>query len=118
MRIARLLSKTLCLPCLAVGLMVAGAATAQSTGNPKGTPPPVSSDSAKPPASRGSSTPAGSTDTGKLTTDKGSAEARMLTNRSPGTGTAGGLPKKNPADGRPIGNKTGPGSANAKPDPQ
>jgi hypothetical protein len=51
-------------------------------------------------------------------TDKGSAEARMHTNRSPGTGTAGGLPKKIPADGLPSGNKTGKGSANTKPDPQ
>ena len=118
MQIARLFSKSLCVPCLTVGLMVAGAAVAQSTGNPKGTPPPVSSDSAKPPASRGPSNPAGSTDTGKLMTDKGSAEARMHTNRSPGTGTAGGLPKKIPADGLPSGNKTGKGSANTKPDPQ
>ena len=115
MQIARLFLKALSLPCLTIGLLVAGPAAAQSTGNPKGTPPPVSSDSAKPPASRGPSNPAGSTDTGKLTTDKGPAEARTHTGRGPGTGTAGGLPKRTPQDGAPRRSDAGPTD---RPDPK
>lgn len=111
-----LLSTTACIPVLVGALLWAPAAIAQPTGNPKGSAAPASADSAKSPAGGGVSGSAGATDTGKLTTDKGGAEARLHTNRSPGTGTAGGLPKKTPGDGAPLGgSKPGP---NNKPDPQ
>ena len=82
-------------------------AVAQPTGNPKGSVAPASSDAPKSSAEGGKRASAGSTDTGKLYTDKGPADARAQTNSSPGTGNAGGLPKRTPQEGRtspgPIG---------------
>ncbi|RYY96262.1 MAG: hypothetical protein EOO24_21490, partial [Comamonadaceae bacterium] len=83
----------------ALALNAAPLAVAQPTGNPKGTPPPLSTDAQKAPAGGASRAPTAQPDSGKLYTDKGPAEARTHTNHGPGTGTTGGLQKKTPRDG-------------------
>lgn len=89
-------------------------AMAQNTGNPKGTLAPPTSDSSKAPANGNKSRSAdGGGDTGPLRPDQGPAEARGATSRSPGTGTAGGLPKRNAADGGDPGRAAKPARSNA-----
>lgn len=74
-------------------------ALAQSTGNPKGTVAPPASDAPKAGATSGPSTADGAGSSGRLTSEQGPASARGTASRSPGTGTAGGLPKRTPAEG-------------------
>lgn len=101
--------------CVAASLAFLGAASAQPTGNPKGTGSPGISDSQKAPAARPPADARGTTDSGKLSAEKGPAEARMHTGRGPGTGTTGGLPKRTPQDGAPRRSDAGPTD---RPDPK
>lgn len=108
----------LCASYIAAAVVSAGPAVAQPTGNPKGAGAPPTSDSSKSPSSDRVANPAGSTDTGKLVTKEGTAKSRLHTNRGPGTGTAGGLPKKTPFDGGPQNGVNGEGPATQRPPPQ
>ena len=94
-------------PLLLLALMGAGstAALAQSTGNPKGGGPLPSEQAPKPPATRAPTEAAagGAASNGKLDSSAGPAEARLAPSQPPGTGTAGGLPKRNVRDGRDAG---------------
>ena len=84
---------------------------AQPTGNPKGTPAPVSQEMSKSPATGSAASAAsGGASSGKI--DMGPASARLAPSREPGTGTAGGLPKRNVGDGTASGASTS-GAASA-----
>lgn len=111
----RNLSRAVKASCIAATFVIMGAASAQPTGNPKGTGSPGTSDSQKAPAARPPADARGTTDSGKLDSGKGPAEARMHTGRGPGTGTAGGLPKRTPQDGAPRRSDAGPTD---RPDPK
>ena len=104
------------LVCGALGAVATGQATAQSTGNPKGTAAPPSSDAQKAPAARPPTSGFG--DSGKIITDESTARARTQTSKPPAS-IGGG---KATRDGEP--GKSGSGSAvgganpSAKPVPQ
>ncbi|MDB5826914.1 MAG: hypothetical protein JWQ73_1134 [Variovorax sp.] len=85
---------------------IALTALAQPTGNPKGTAAPSSQQMPKSPAtgSAAAATSSGA-DSGKI--DMGPASARLAASREAGTGTAGGLPKRNVGDGPSGGAKRG-----------
>lgn len=88
-----------------VALATSPAVFAQPTGNPKGTAAPVSREADKPTAAtRPSGSVDGSSSVGKLDSDSGPTSARTNSGISstPGSGTAGGLPKTQPGDGRPA----------------
>lgn len=93
-----------------------GQAMAQSTGNPKGTAAPPSSDAQKAPAARPPT--AGFGESGKIITDDSTARARTQTSKPPAS-IGGGKPTR---DGEP--GKSGSGAAaggadpSAKPAPQ
>ena len=106
------------LPCLVAGMTCAGLANAQATGTPKGGGPPLTSDKTEQPSSSAVNRPAGSMDTGKLVTKEGTAKSRIHTNRSAGTGTAGGLPKKTPYDGAERSGTSGKDAVNQRPAPK
>ena len=75
-------------------------AQAQPTGNPRGTVSPRSDNADKAPAGGASqATGRQNPDSGKLVMPEAPAEVRRETMRSPGTGTAGGLPKQKSQDG-------------------
>ncbi|MDB5825901.1 MAG: hypothetical protein JWQ73_121 [Variovorax sp.] len=96
---------------LAVAFAAPGA-SAQPTGNPKGSAAPISQDMSKSPAGgSGAANASGGGDTGKI--DSGPASARLAPSREAGTGTAGGLPKRNVGDGT----ASGPASANSSQTP-
>lgn len=100
---------------LFTGCLLSPMALAQSAGNPKGTATPAQSDSTKAPPGAGRAASAGSAYNGPLTSEQGPAKARTHTTRSPGTDTAGGLPKKTPGDGAPDANAPRAGAGAARP---
>ena len=67
---------------------------AQPTGNPKGSVPPVESNAPKAPAGSGGPRNETGTDTGKIVDKPAGAAARTQAKPTPGSGTAGGLTKR------------------------
>ena len=102
---------------LVAGTLVAMAAAAQPTGNPKGTRAPPQSDAQKAPATRPADQPNGAMDQGGLGSDKGPASARTQTSRPPSAATPGGLAPTR--DGDPSKEQRKDGSnRHARPAPQ
>lgn len=102
--------------CCALGAATAGQAIAQSTGNPKGTAAPISSDAQKAPAIRPPT--GGFGESGKIITDESTARARTQTSKPPAS-IGGG---KATRDGEPgksgSGSTAGGADPSAKPVPQ
>jgi len=101
---------------LAAGALLAMAAAAQPTGNPKGTRAPPQSDAQKAPATRPGDQPNGDMDQGRLGADKGPASARTQTTRPPSSAAPGLAPTR---DGDPSRQQRKDGSnRHARPAPQ
>lgn len=99
---------------VALALSVAHVASAQPTGNPKGsTAPSAQGNSDKPSASR--STPTGS-GAGRIGPEHGPADARTQRTEPPGGGTAGGLTQRKLPENAPASkSRTDKGSAGPRP---
>lgn len=104
---------------LALLVCAAGAASAQPTGNPKGTvAPPETSAPKAGVAPRPQQPNMSGADGGKLVGNEAQTRARMQSARSPGSGTEGGLSSKQ--QGAATGNagtQSDKGSAHARPLP-
>jgi len=100
-------------------LCIVSAAAAQPTGNPKGTVTPPETSAPKPNSARvHRNENTMQTESGKLTGTEAQTRARMQTGASPGSGTEGGLPRKQ--SGNPSGEnntRSAKGSAAPRPEP-